>query len=360
MRQEDDLRRKMSRITRVPFSEELQRQILHKARTMGQDANQNLSSNVIPHRTHRRLRWQSWLVAGVGSVAAMAMVFSAWQFGQRGTTDILGLPTAAETAAQPLAGTYGLQAADISVGYIGVEKQAGTQQGHLVQAMLTNMGTTPLRPRDLFGVLAFSPGGNAQGVSEDPLTTADWAAFVEPPDQVILPGQSVSWSFLPIGAPENASGHLDEQPSLVFYRTGLVPPPQADQVWTRPQVKISNVAAQVLSRWSTGQSLRVDAHVTNVSAIQLPLRKTWALVWFAPTSLGNTGNPSLGLDWTGPQVVRFLSTVQPTDGPSTLAPGQSAEVSFQLVAGAKTSFQQLNSYVTLIWQPGGGASGKSN
>ncbi len=371
MRQDDDLERKLSQLSQVPFSEDLQRRILYQALEMARNSRQGSPSH--GHAWHpRRPRWQSWLAAGVGSVVAATMVFAAWQYGQRGATSFPGLPVKSETAARPLAGTYGLQAADISVGYIGIDKGRGSEQGKLVQAMLTNVGTTPLRPQDLFGVLTFSPiGANAQGASGGPLATADWAAFVGPPAQVILPGQSVSWSFRPIGAPENALGQLDEQPRIVFYRTGLVTPQQADQVWTRPQVEIRNVQAQVLSRWSTGQSLQVNARVTNVSSVRLPLTKTWALVWFAAPSSRTTENRSslttekgaslgLGLDWTRPQVVRFLSTVQPTYGANTLAPGQSAEVSFRLVAGPNTPFQRMNSYVTLIWQPSGHGAGIGN
>ncbi|MBX5435661.1 MAG: hypothetical protein IRZ33_00420 [Alicyclobacillaceae bacterium] len=335
---DEEWRRRFREAPEVPFTDELRQQILKRAE-------QQLASTKRPARNRRGEPWRSlWACLG-GLGGAAALIWAVWTYSPAAPAEPSAprhpsvlrqiVPQANEHEELGQARVYGLQRAPISIGDIWIGTEAGQPPGSVVYATLTNVGTKPLGPQDVVGVLAFHPRGTSAT-----LATSDWLAFVSGPAGTLQPGDTVTWSFRPVGAPVDAEHRLVEVPSVEFYNRGLVPVERADVVWRTPAgVDVTDIHVTPRLAWADGQSVELTATLTNGSGRSLNTRSLLALIWFAPQSVS---------DWTRPEVIRFLNQVQLQGGAVAVPPGGRVRLDFRLIGPAKVDFRQLAVRVSLV------------
>ncbi|WP_029423155.1 hypothetical protein [Alicyclobacillus macrosporangiidus] len=318
---DEELRRRLRALPELPFTPELADRIQRAARA--------------PRQRRRARRWSSWLVGGCGVAAAVMMTWLVWSGMEVGTASPGRIDrTLAASNAVPQGSSIGLVAAPLSVGYIGV---TGTGSGRrdTVTATLTNVGTQPLSADDVFGVLSFQEGEDGELLS-----STRWITLVDAPDTPIQPGQTVTWTFRPIGAPADANGNLTLTPRLVFFKKGLVPAAQADVVWQVPGAEVQRVRVQSTSEWPNGESFQVEAELVNTGKLPLSLHNLLAVIWFTPRGHA--------MDWTAPNPVRFMAQVEPDPASDrVLAPGASAQVVFRLI-GPPADYTSMDPHIQWI------------
>ncbi|MCF8566079.1 hypothetical protein LLE49_15240 [Alicyclobacillus tolerans] len=331
---DDKMREVFSGMTEVPFPPELKDRILELAQNQTQ-----------PVGKRKRQLWRA-VFTGAGGVAAAALVIAA----ALGGLKFSSLKTANKPVSQgvhqtvksaptkPQSGQYGLQLAPIQVKQLRIGTQgSGANQSSVVMAVVSNPTQHVVTKTDSFGLLYFTKTASGK------LSDSNYRFFVNPPKQAMQPGQAVTWSFLPLGAPMK-NGKIDETPHLVFYASHLVPVGQADAVWNSAPVAISNISVVPRQQWKGGQSFQVSFQVMNRSQKPVDLRRDWAVVWFSPggdaagsTQFADAGN------------IRFFDQVTPTPpSAGVLAPGSAVTVSVRDIGSSKSNFLKMTPHVLLL------------
>jgi hypothetical protein len=330
---DDKFIRSLTNVTEVPFSDKLKSSILQAAKQM---------DGVHPSKPRPTLF--RTVFAGVGGIAAASLLlFTAWNYsgtlsGHLNTTSSQSVPVYRLGAMQvpgAISGQFGLLAAPISIGYIGLSRTADGSE--IVMATVTNVGTKTLTAKDLLGVLSFQPK-----TDEHLLQATDWITFVKPPHAAIQPGETVSWTFKPIGVPTNRDGSFKGAPELVFFQRGLTIPSKADVHWLRPAMSIAEVSVEPRYHWKTGQSIGVSATLHNISGRVVQTKDLLAIVWFSPKATES--------DWTHADVVKFMALVAPSANAKSIPANGSAQVYFRLIGGPSTPFMAMTPHVDLIWR----------
>ncbi|MCL6515702.1 hypothetical protein [Alicyclobacillus sp.] len=321
---DEELKQRLRALPELPFTPELADQIRREARRASS------------RRSSSRRRGSTWLVgaSGVGVAAAMA-----WLVWAGIDADHRALPkpnqtlsASASRAVSPA--DVGLSTAPISVGFIGVTG-SGAGPRDTVTATLTNVGTVPLGQEDVFGVLSFQSDAD-----KDLLGATRWVTLVDAPAQPIQPGQTVTWTFRPVGAPADAQGNLTLSPRLVFFKKGLAPAAQADVVWRTPRLATGRIAVEPTSQWPNGEAFTVRVHVSNVGSTPVRLHDLLAILWFT--------EPGASEDWTDHRATRFMAQVDPDPASARLlGPGQETDVVFRLI-GPPVDYALLSPHVQWI------------
>lgn len=320
---EDEWFERLSDMTEVPFSGDLQRRILQAA-----------MQQQVARKRRRQIDWRGW-AAGVGGVsAATVLIWGAWNYGSSIPTNAALLPSAkAANVSSSVLGdnTLGLQLAPISVQYLGNE-------GKEVKASLVNIGTTTLRQQDYVGVLSFQP-------SQDPnlLEATDWIMFVDPPKQTLAPGDSADWSFHPVTAPVNKqTGDLSEKPRLVFFKQETPIPTKADVKWGLAPFSIAAAPkvnfVQVISS-GTGKKYEVHETIDNTSSHDVSLDNCLAIIWFSANPDDN---------WTAPDAVRFVVTIAPPKEGPVVKSHHQVQLTSHLIAGLNPDLTKMYPHVEFI------------
>lgn len=320
---DDELLERLSNMIEVPFTDALQHKIMRAA-----------MQQQLARKKKRRFDWRG-LTAGLGGVsAATVMIWGAWNYGGSVKSLAALKPNASSVdMSSTVLGDHmlGLQLAPISVQYLG-------NVGNEVHATLVNVGTQALKEQNYVGVLSFQP-------SSDPnlLRATDWIMFVDPPHMTLEPGDTVNWSFHPIGAPVDATKNLKETPKLVFFKQEMAILTKADVKWGLAPLaitqspKVDNVH---ILQSKTGQSFQVHEAVQNTSGSSVSLDNCLAIIWFSK-------NPSD--NWTAPDAVRFMATIAVPKGTSPLIqPNEQVQITSHLIGGLTPDFENLNVHVEFI------------
>lgn len=327
----DEWRQRFQEMVQAEVSDSLRHRILEEA--------SQRERQVRPRRQPQRTgAWKSWFAGLAGVCAAAVVAGVVWTDRSLPTVPTpQGVATTGQANQLIRGNTFGLQSAPLSVGGIKVVRQADAPGGPILQATVTNIGNTVIRPRDVVGVLGFTrqPG-------QDLLSASNWIGFVNGPTGPLAPGATATWSFNPIGVQVDSQGHIIGQPKLTFFSTTLVNPVKADKTLTSaPGVQLQNVHVVPRSVWNTGRSFEVRARLVNTGNTPVVLSRLLSLVWFTPQA---------GASWTGSPVERFFDQVTPVDTSVTaVAPGQSTEVVLPPLIGSNTpNFLQWNANVVVI------------
>lgn len=339
---DDELRDRFRDLQPVPFPQSLEERIISAAQALPRERG--------GPTVRRRRNTQSWLSAVAGTAAGFVLAAGAWYYGGVPMNHVgshTNAPAAhnqqltvnnastAKRVATPSPDVFGLVDAPISV-RLWLGPQRGSTQNNTVYATLTNVGTNVIQSGTIFGVLSLH---EAHTLNPD-LGHSSWVSFVDAPNEAINPGDSVSWSFRPVGAVTTAAGDLTDVPSLRFFQVGFVLPAKADAAWRAVPVAIDQVSVAQRQQWKTGQSIGVTARITNTTDAPIDLSHTLAVIWFAPNQ---------GADWTQPTVVRFLDRVTPdVVSHTTLKPGQSERCLFRLIGARNTDFLGMAPNVSFV------------
>ncbi len=322
----DDLewRERFGKIAPVPMTEELKATILRKAAVQsGRRQISEISRS---------------LLASLAAVsAASVLVWGAWHYGGRMhgqgmEPGIAQQGTAHANLASAERSYFGLSVAPISVGFtVPSDEEKG-----LVVATLTNVGTEVIKPEQVVGLLSFQTQNHT-----DALKDATWATFVDPPKQPLEPGQTLTWSFRPIGVPQDESHHFQGRPKLIFLKRGFVSTDMADMRWQKAPLQLSRSAVQVRQRWASGQSFTVHTDIQNMGKTPVQLNHVMAIIWFS-------NQP--GEDWTDGNATRFMYQLAPLNSGTLLAPGARATVNFRLIGPPDLDVSGIPVHVAFIWR----------
>ncbi|WDL98071.1 hypothetical protein [Alicyclobacillus sp. ALC3] len=330
---QDEWRLRFQEMMQAEVSESLRRRILEEASQREREA-------MLRRQPRRTGAWKSWFAGLAGVCAAAVVAGVVWT--DRSLPVAPTPPTAATTGQsnQLLQGTsFGLQKSQLVATGIKVVRPANAPGGPILEATVTNLGTTVVTPQDVVGVLGFT---QHPGPGQDLLSTSNWIDFVNGPSTPLAPSQTATWSFNPIGVNVNSQGHIIGQPKLAFFSTKLVTAAKADRILTSaPGVQLQNVHVVPRSVSSTGRSFEVRARLVNTGNKPIVLNQLLSLVWFSP---------QVGASWTNSSVERFFDQVLAVDPSVThVAPGQSTEVVLPPLIGSYTpNFLQWNANVLVI------------
>jgi hypothetical protein len=325
----DDLewRRRFANISPVPLPEELKESILRQA-----------SARSVRRKTRQLLH--SLLASCAAVSAASVLVWGAWNYGDRLTGHGMSIgadqkrQTVTANPANDALSFYGLSVAPISVGFPVSNRQEGAKD--LIVATLTNMGTEVLEPGEVIGLLSFQTQNHP-----DALENSTWATFVDPPNRPMKPGETLTWSFRPIGVPQDDSHHFQGQPKLIFLRRGFVNADKADIRWEKAPLQPLGLTVQPRQHWTSGQSFTVDADVRNAGTAPVALNRVVAIVWFSDRT---------GEDWTDGNAVRFIYQLAPLNSATSLAPGAETTVHFRLIGPPDLDVLGTPVHVVFIWR----------
>jgi hypothetical protein len=206
----------------------------------------------------------------------------------------------------------------------------------LVVATLTNVGTQVLEPGDVIGLLSFQTQNHP-----DALENSTWATFVDPPNQPMKPGETLTWSFRPIGVPEDDKHHFQGKPKLIFLKRGFVYAEKADIRWLKAPLQSLGLIVQPRQHWTSGQSFTVDVDVLNVGTSPVALNRVMAIVWFSNRT---------GEDWTDGSAIRFMYQLAPLYSATSLAPGAKTTVDFRLIGPPDLDVLGTPVHVVFIWR----------
>jgi hypothetical protein len=322
-----ELRRRFANITPVPLPEELKASILRQA-------------SVRSGRRHTRQFFHSLFASCAAISAASVLVWGAWNYGDQLNGHVVSIAADQKrqsvTANSHNAGPsfYGLSVAPVSVGFPVPSKPEDAKD--LVVATLTNMGTEVLEPGDVIGLLSFQTQNHP-----DALENSTWATFVDPPNQPMKPGETLTWSFRPIGVPQDDSHHFQGQPKLIFLKRGFVNAEKADIRWQKAPLQSLGLTVQPRQRWTSGQSFTVDVNVQNVGTAPVALNRVMAIVWFSNRA---------GEDWTDGNATRFMYQLAPLNSATSLAPGAKTTVNFRLIGPPDLDVLGTPVHVVFIWR----------
>lgn len=350
----DEWESRIRSATEVPFSADLQERILQTA--------VRLETPKTQRKPSRQGHIRTWMAAGGGLAAALLMAVTVWRIGtplstptsqttargnsqtsatveKNGTTSLVqnsGVASSDGKLAIP-ASVLGLPAASLQVTGLTIASSHNGGPKDEVVATLKNTGSHTISKQDVYGVLRFS---NKRDVAKG--APPDWLTFVNGPDKPIAPGQSAPWVFQPTTAPMDSKKNLTESPQLSFYQAGFVPLNQASTSWTTAAMQASVSPADVQQTWASGESFRVHVQVRNTSSKPIQWSNLFAVVWFNDPTQANG-------DFTGADVPRFLTRVQgPASAPRQLLPGQSVNLSLDLVGGATPNLPNLAGHVLFV------------
>ena len=313
-----ELREQFAEISQVPLPESVKQDILRKAADMR------------PPRRHRM--WLRSLLSGTAAVtAAGVLVWGAWSYGG-GPNGTSSHRADDGRTLNPNSPFVALKVAPISVGFVTTDK--ALNKG-MVEATLTNMSTDVIQPEDVVGLLVFESGDQP-----DWLVDARWAAFVDPPKQPLRPGESLTWTFRPLGVPMDANGHFQGKPKLMFLERGFVEMANADVTWQKAPISISDVSVTPRFQWASGKSFAVNATLRNTSSTPIRINDVKAIVWFSTLQSD---------DWTQPGAVRFMNRLTNEASPVVLAPGAATTVHFYLIGPASLDLSKTPVHLSLIW-----------
>ncbi|KPV43591.1 hypothetical protein [Alicyclobacillus ferrooxydans] len=359
---EDEFDKWLKSAVEVPFSSELQNQILKQADalngTLPRGGTHPNDSRVPPSRGRRKRDFRSWLAGAGGIAAAILLGVAVWNSGlnhnvmhQKSTAD--GVPAVNGPAQSVQTGTnaIGLKQAPLRVVGLSITNSTPSGPDNEVVATLLNTGTQPISKQDVFGVLSFHAG---QGTG---IGLADWITFVDAPNQVVLPGQSVQWTFQPVTAPVDSNGNLSESPSLAFYDRGTVPASQATTTWQVEPLDITVSGVTVTQTWKTGEAFQVQTAVKNISDRPIAWNNLLAIIWFGGSgqSIANSagGFSSGASDFTQPGISRYFTKVPVSSGQGdALQPGATANLTFKLVGPVNPFLASQRPHVLVITQGG--------
>lgn len=350
---EDEWYAKFRDMTNVPFPDALRQRILAQARESTADAGgidgvSTKDKTLVAGRRRWGRRWQPWL-AGVGGFCILAsMVWGELSWRADRAVQVpkkLNAPfaltrvTGDQSGATPRNAPFGLVRAPLSIAHVTVGSEPGFTKGSFVVASVTNLGATPLRKGQVFGVLWFTKHATPAS-----LGAATWTAFVDfalkNGQQRLAPGSHGAWTFRPVGAPTSGGGQLTDVPHLSFYRAGLVNANTATTKWLQAQVRVQQTLVKQRKHWPGSQAIEVTTVLLNQSPKPLRLSRVLAVIWFAKTAQ---------TDWTAPGVVRFLDTPTAVGGDMRdVGVGQTVKVSFSLIGSDKTDFLGMIPYVAII------------
>lgn len=323
---EEQLKIRLKSLPLIPFTDALKEETLRKL--------QSVSTRTVP-RQHRKWTemWRRVGTVAAGWVVAAGLIYGTWQRSQNGSMTESSHTNKAAGAAQ----TYELARAPLHIDDVRIGTASGTAKNAVVYAQLTNTGTKPLRKSDVFGVLSFSDAPHAFSLAD-----ANWSTFVNAPDSQILPGQTVTWSFRPFGAPHTSAGALTEYPVLSFYRVAPAPFGRGDVVWNRADIQVTGIQVLPRTTFGGGQSIGVAVSVSNPSGQAIALRDILALIWFSERP---TESFATAVD------TRFISSVASKPGQqNVIAAHHQATLYFRLVAGANADFFSTTPHVTFIFR----------
>jgi hypothetical protein len=400
----DDLDHWLKGASEVPWSKDLEARIMNQAEAMVQDstADETMKPGRAKRRPSvRRRDLRSWLAVLGGAAAAILLAVAVWNTGARqqlvpngpiinSTTPAAGPVHTLQSVMAP--NTIGLRSAPIQVRGLGLASSVPGGPRNEVVATLVNKGTTPISKLDVFGVLSFH---NSSVTTNSVLQSVDWITFVDAPNQTIMPGQSVVWTFQPTTAPTDGQGNLTDTPSLEFYWAGTASGNEVTDTWQMSPVQVAVKGVVVSSTWATGQAFAVQTAIKNTSKTPLDWNHVLAIIWFdnpsgaslsgtaltdntptnaptaASTSTGSASSatglgtssqpattansvagsiaPSPSFGFTAPGVSRYLSTISSTSGQgATLSPGASVSLTFHLVGPVDPNLTSETPHVLLI------------
>ncbi|WP_040289807.1 hypothetical protein [Alicyclobacillus hesperidum] len=321
---DNELRERMKGRADVPFRPELKDSILAAVRAQ---------------QSSRRTRRPRWAVFGtVGALAACVAI---------ALTFTLTAPMSkkAQSAHQQTlmrataAAAYPLAKAPIAITDVHIGTLPGEPKNSCVIATLKNVSEHPILEPQVFGVLSFTPQGTR---------TENWLTFVNAPSAAMMPGQTVKWGFHPSGPHANGSEALAETPHLVFYLAHTVAPNQADIIWQKSSLTVTNV--QLTPRPTVAganwQSVQVNATLWNPTNAPIDLRQTRAVIWFSKKA----GESFLAAD-----SIRFLFHMTPEipgeSWPSVVEPGQHIQVAFRVLSTNQSDFFSRTPHVLAVEAP---------
>lgn len=330
--EDKELRSLFQGMERTPFRDELKIKILEQARSEG----------VAVTRTRRsRGIWRRNVSIATGLVAACAVVVGAITYGTNSSRDKT-TATTNQVSFEASASAFGLANAPVKVSNVRIGNVAKDPVNSDVLADVTNTSNQPITEADMFGVLSFTPNNSKS-------TQENWLTFVNGPSEVVQPGQTVLWSFHPEGESLHASAtsqQIVEVPHLKFYSSKLVQTSQANAVWKRSTLQVSNVQAQPRPNYHDGtESAQLNVTLHNGTKKPVDLANERAVIWFS-----DSPNQS----FLSENSVRFLYHMVSTGIPSwptVVQPGQTIHVSFLVLSSAKTDFFSRTPHVIVIDEP---------
>ncbi len=317
----------------VPFSDDLQQRILEEAKRVNQKP-------ILRKRLFNRAAKLGTAIAGI--LAAAVLIFAV--VNQPMTMkSILGVHTAATNQAKQV-NVYGMVKAQLQVTNLHIGQKAGYKNNSEVIATLTNLSSSTIHADDVFGILAFSKTATLNNLGD-----ADWIAFVNGPEKnySLAPRQSMQWVFHPVGAPHGPSSALTEIPHLMFYSSQLTSSANADEKWEISPLKISRTSVElntlVHTQMTNGQSIIVQADLTNPTDKIIDLSHLLSFIWFDRNTLGR---------FTKFGEMRFITHVSAgTGGITVLNPGETVHVSFHLIGSASAKYFSNTAHVAIVSAP---------
>ncbi|MCF8568242.1 hypothetical protein LLE49_26320 [Alicyclobacillus tolerans] len=323
---DDELRELFKNMTELFVSERLRNRILntviHKAK--------------LERRRSRFLKELPLIFApAVGlAVASMFLVllFNGTLVNQRSRTTATVVKPHVKSS-EPSA--YKLTTLPISVSGIHV-------RGENVSASLTNNGSIPIRQQGAIGVLSFS-SNKRQSLKSNPFKGGQSVVFVNLLNQSngsILPHQTVTWNFKPIGSPVNAQGNLVGNPYLIFIKSQYNLHNSGNLTWNVPTIKELSLKSSARQLNSKTESIHVSVTLTNVTTQPISLSRLKGIVWF---------DKSHDWNWMKPAAVRFIEHVTPNQG--VIKPNSSMKVRFDLIGSPSVNYAGLVPHVVLVQIP---------
>ncbi len=210
-----------------------------------------------------------------------------------------------------------------------------SQQLITFHIQLYNSSNSPIAGKDLQGMLFFL--GRNGGLS--PVQASDWEYFVNGPQQVIPPHQSVNWSFTPNPTPvftnlNNRYIHLVwflRQPNAAFpsLTMGTLP------------ISVSHIHETVIGQGGAQvQFLRISATVTNKGSKVWDPKTSLAMLFF---------NRHAGAQLLGHGTYKYFDDITLNgEKSSEILPGHSSNVIFDIVGVPHTNMLKLPLRILLI------------
>lgn len=321
-RDRDEFDTLFDNMTEVPFSADLRARILKEAES---------EYAALPAPAVRRRRHRRWSTAIGGMAAAVVLVVGVLV--SHGLKNAPWNPLSSANRAGVVKGELGLRVAPLRVDRIWTSNLPGFPANSVVFAELTNTSSQPITKADVVGVLAFTNTGGS------PLTS-NWLTFVNGPDAAVQPGQTIIWTFHPVGAPTNTALALTERPQLAFYSTQLADPANASVIWHISPAVVSSIEVVPRQSWGIGQSIGVTAFVSNPTREPITLNSLLAVIWFDGSATGSFTNTQL----------RFISHLHSESGETVVEPGKSIAIYCDVIGSADSDFFSTTPHITLIEQ----------
>lgn len=239
------------------------------------------------------------------------------------------------------ASAFGLANAPLQVSNVRIGSVKGDPAQSDVLATVKNTSNKPVSEADVFGVLSFTPNANT--------SVENWLTFVNGPSRTLQPGQSVLWSFHPSGPHAKAGSEvISEIPHLKFYTSQFVPVANADAVWVKSGLQVTNIQVQPVASpaKATWQAVDIETTIHNPSQQTIDLNNMRAVIWFAQNS---------SQTFLSDQSIRFLYHMAPETTsqhwPVNVKPNQTIHVSFQVLSDKNSDFFSRTPHVMVIHAP---------